>query len=305
VRPLPGGGKAYDYGAATQLMPPPHFNVLKASDKQLQEYGLPTRQRLGSRWRAAARHMLHFIRPTPYLVELPPANVITRRVPALSACSNCSPNWEGYGAIHGHAYTYVAAGWFEPDFLATSCSTTTWVQWTGIGGWNTGDLGQDGTAFGSTGIGQHQAWIETTTNGDFDGIIAVDLTAPVGTKVSAGTQWDSGATKYIYGITDSNGQLVSLESRAVGSANDLSSAEVITERTSPSPNVYYDLSHFEQFQLENTVAGWSNGTDTFYDLDNNGDATFNNMVDSNNNVMAFPGPLNTSSDFSSTWNRCN
>lgn len=41
VTALPGGGKAYGYGVYVQYMPP-GFSILKASDSQLAEYGLPT-----------------------------------------------------------------------------------------------------------------------------------------------------------------------------------------------------------------------------------------------------------------------
>src|SRR5262249_45688192 len=72
-----------------------------------------------------------------------------------------SRNWSGY-ATTGGAYTAVSATWTVPqaDASGPQGASATWV---GIGGVNTTDLIQAGTA--GTGLGarhlQYDAWIET------------------------------------------------------------------------------------------------------------------------------------------------
>jgi len=308
VTPLPGGGKAYDYGAYTQLVPPPHFNVLKASDRQLREYALPTRRQYGSRWHAMVRRMRSFVRPAPYLVGLP---VTSRTAPIArtEACDypSCSHNWSGYVAYAGHNYNSVGAGWFEPDFTSGSCSSTSFFQWTGIGGFNGGtlNLGQDGTAFGFPGLGAHQAWIETSENGTLSPPVGIStLFATVDQKFVASASYDSSTKKYDYSMgNDATGKTWSGTSRAVTGV-DLSSAEVITER--PTLNGQYtDLTPYGNFTVTNPGVGWgSTGSSNFVNLPA-ADKSPVTMEFSNGNVMSKPSSLNSSnSDFTMTFVRC-
>jgi hypothetical protein len=314
VTPLQGGGKAYDYGAYTQFVPPPHFNVLKASDRQLQEYALPTRQKLGSRWYAIVGHIRHFVRPAPYLVGIPADRIATSAVtastPSTFTCNppTCAFNWSGYVAYYGHSYNYVAAGWYEPHFVSGSCSSTEFSQWVGIGGsvnaGRPGDLGQDGTAFGEPGIGPHQAWIETIVNDSNSPPIAIKkLFATVGEKFTASTQWVSASKKYAYTMTNSKGDAFSGESRKV-SSKDLSSAEVISERPTLNDKLT-DLTPYRAFQVTNPAVGWSNGDSSFVNLSSSDETPMVMKNQSTGNLMAFPGPLNlATSDFSSNYLRC-
>jgi hypothetical protein len=308
VTPLPGGGKAYDYGAYTQLLPPPHFNVLKASDRQLREYALPTRQEFGARWYGLVRHMRSFVKPVPYLVEIPTARNTVSPARALSVCSYCSFNWEGYVANAGHVYTGASAAWDEPDFVSTPCSNVDTAQWVGIGGYNgSPDLGQDGTIFGYPLAGSHQGWIEANDPGGSIVPIA-KLYATIDKKFIAVTTWDSSTTKYNYSMTnDWTGKTWSGTSEAVGSNNDLSSAEVITERTTNGGGNggYYNLTNFQNFQVLNSSI-LADGTWTTFNNLPNSDQTLVDMVDHPNgtNLMAYPGTLNSSSGFTNTWNHC-
>ena len=72
---LPDGGREYIYRAEgvkqTYRIPPKGFNPLKASPKQLDEYGFPPRPSGGpelKQWKRMAKNF-HFVKPPPYLVK--------------------------------------------------------------------------------------------------------------------------------------------------------------------------------------------------------------------------------------------
>ncbi len=296
VTPLPGGGKAYDYGAYTQFLPPAHFNALKASDRQLREYGLPTRQRLGSRWYAFMRHVRHFVRPLPYLAGLPGAHTTAQSVP-----TDNTPNWSGYIADSGHSYNGVTAAWKDPAFTSSSCTTTAFLQWVGIGGWNESGgkviLGQDGTAFGYPGLGSRQAWIETS-DGTLSPPVGINLYATKDQQFGAETLWDyTSNSEYDYSLVNYyTGDTWDGMSRAVSSV-DLSSAEVIAERPLINGSLS-NLTPFHPFLVTNPAVLWgSTGSSGLADLPSS-DVAALDMVDGSGNLMAAPGSLNqTNSDF--------
>jgi hypothetical protein len=293
VSRLPGGGQAYDYGAYTQVVPPSHFNVLKASDRRLQEYDLPTRHELGSQWSSYVKNIRHFARPLPYLVEIPTVHTTAPKVRPEFDCLQDWPSetctWSGYAAYQGHSYDYVSAVWQEPAFASDPCDPTAFVQWVGIGGFylNSTDLGQDGTAFGVPGLAAHQAWIETI-NDNNSPIVGVNLTATKGQQFSAITTWDSSDSKFEYNmgniytgtVFDGNSSKVTADQR---------SAEVIAERPvidgSPS-----DLTDYQQFPVDGAIAGWGTSHSFFVNLPT-ADVSPVSMYDDNGNLMSSESAL--------------
>jgi hypothetical protein len=302
VRSLPGGGKAYSYGDYTQLVPPAHFNVLKATDKQLREYGLPTHRQLGRQWYSIMRHWRGSVAATPYLAGVRGAQMSNCDANASTSCT-----WSGYAAT-GHAYTQASATWFEPDFVRDVCSSTEFGQWVGIGSFppgTNGDLGQDGTAYNVSGFHQHQAWIETIVNYDQSSVpVAVNLLAAPDEPFSAMTSWDSVNKWYDYYMTnlDPNSsdpysfKSYSGHSRVVSSHG--SSAEVITE--TPAANQH--LSDYQQFQVQDATAGWDSGSSHFGDLPS-GDVTKITMHDPHGSAMSTPGTL-SKGIFNMFWGNC-
>lgn len=98
--------------------------------------------------------------------------------------------WSGYVA-RGN-FTLSWAEWFEPHYAGSgSCSTVGAFIWPGLGGFGISYLGQDGTAFGSTGIGNHQAWEEVLPQQP--GVVPLNFSASAGDYMYAITQWSSGS----------------------------------------------------------------------------------------------------------------
>jgi hypothetical protein len=293
VTSLPGGGAAYDYGAYTQFAPPPHFNVLKATDRQLQEYGIPTRKQLGSRWYEEMAHVRHFIKPPRYLVETP------REPGALTCDLSCSGTWSGYLVI-GHSYTGVTSSWYEPDFVSDPCYPTAFGQWAGIGGAYSGPvhLGQDGTVFGVSGIGPHQGFIETINN-DNSGPVAVGLTASVDQLYEADAFWESSISKFEYFMENYyNGDVGTWYSRPV--SVDERSAEVITEFPI---GPYNGLTDYQYFTVRDPEAYWGDSWQNYsYFLAPGFDYVPVTMYDINNQVMS--GPSANGDSWQMNFHRC-
>lgn len=305
VTPLPGGGKAYHYASLVQDVPPEGFDVLRATDRQLREYGLPTRRQLGARWYQVVRHMRSPVTPRPYLVQVPELATLG------SGCPSGSCNWSGY-AVTGHAYNQVSAQWFEPHFGSDNCSATyptEWAQWVGIGGFNSGppNLGQDGTVFNVNGLAPHQAVIET-----IDSLypksppVPIDLQASPGQVFYAQTTWIAASQWYDYYMandtTDTSdpfyGKYWSGHSRSVAS-KDLSSAEVITEMPS-----YPGLSNYGHYQIQDADTTWNWGADASL-FGNLPPADINKVVmtDPAGHTLSSPGTL-TNGLFNTFWSAC-
>jgi hypothetical protein len=292
VTRMPGGGKSYDYGVVTQVVPPTGFNALRASSKQLQEYGLPTRKQLGSDWYAYLSHDKHFVGPTPYLVGIPALRrAITSPVRSDTSCTPpaCSNNWSGYEAYTGHSYDFASAVWDEPAFTSDSCNPTAFVQWTGVGGGTTGSeyLGQDGTAFGVPGLSDHQAWIETMS-GSPSPLFGVNLTATKNDPFSSIAQWVASDSKFEYNMAnETTGQIYDGWSRAVDV--DQITAEIIAERPVINGS-YSDLSDYQAFAVDDATFGWDTGTSGLSNMPS-GDYTGVVMRDSNLNLMSEPSSV--------------
>jgi hypothetical protein len=79
IKTLPGGGRAYVYAdRSAQLVPPPGFKPLKASNAQLSEYGIPTRPSQPAARRLWLQEMSAWKRsvpPAPFLVSDPYAQL--------------------------------------------------------------------------------------------------------------------------------------------------------------------------------------------------------------------------------------
>jgi hypothetical protein len=293
VASLPGGGKAYSYGTLTQLVPPAHFNVLTASDKQLSEYGFPTRKELGSKWYKVMRHVRSFAAPTRYLVTDP-------NVSAPSANSDWA-NWSGYN-VNSHNYTQVTATWEEPSFVTNGCNGDMFVQWVGIGGINSDYLGQDGTSFNVPGFAAHQGFIETIdgTGDPGSGMVVANITSAAGDSFYASTLWNAANSYFNYYMEDyTTGATYSAHSRTVSA--DQSTAEVISERpqvggTITNP-VYAQLSDFTIVYVTDATGYWGSSAEGFYQLSHNSDrmlgdgseilATTDDSLSSNSNFQVY------------------
>lgn len=179
IERLRDGGHRYLYRVGGQkayyLIPPESFVPSSATAAQLSEYGIPTKPEnpsLVAHWTQMLSNM-HFVPAPPYLAE-------------TSIHFLDSFNWVGYYA--SGSFTSSEGDWNEPS-LGSSCSNNGEATWTGLGGVNSGNLGQDGTIMGSNipGFNQHQAWTEVLPAGAF----SQNLYATVGQGFDARTSWSS------------------------------------------------------------------------------------------------------------------
>lgn len=293
VTALPGGGKAYSYGDYTQLVPPAHFNVLRASDKRLSEYGFPTRKQLGSRFYAVMRHYRHEVAPPKFMVM------------SNTKAASDTGNWSGYN-VNSHTYTDVSASWTEPGFTsAGGCTGDEFAQWAGLGGLKSDFIGQAGTAWNYAGIGQHQAWIEAVNGPNDDvGPAAVPLTATKGATFDVVVTWDPLNSWYDYSMTNEATQLFyNGHSRVVSS--DTVTAEVITERPDPDGQLT-ELSDYTGLNVLQSEASYGTTRDVgFFTLSHNA-ITMDDGINTpgRGTTVSFPSTLHSDNTFTMTWNKC-
>lgn len=299
VTRLPGGGRAYSYGAYTRLVPPTHFNVLKASDKQLREYGLPTRKQLGHQWYGVMKHFGHVAPATRYLVEAPHVAAATCQLP------NCSANWSGH-YVTGHTYTEVTTTWTEPSFVSAGCSGDAFAQWAGMGGTEgptvPTNLGQAGTLFNYPNFAAHQGFIETIINGSGPPVAANGFIPSADDSVYVSVLWSGSSGYYSYFMEDiTTNTSYSAHSRTDGSP-DNSTAEVMSERptigSGPS-----QLSKFQNLSVTDAKSYWSGGSAGFVNNPHHYGTTMQGPPP-NSDTLATTTNLNSSSSFSSTWGNC-
>lgn len=306
VTKLRGGGMAYDYGIYTQDIPPSGFNVLKASDKQLAEYGLPTHKQLGLQWNSVMGNAIHSAPAPRYLVGIATSGAGADAPASGCPLDSCSSSWSGH-VVEGHTYNEVSAGWQEPSFYTVSgCSGGQFSQWVGLGGFtaNTTGLAQLGTAFNEPGMAAHQGWIETIIGGS-GSEVAIDVVASKGDSMWASATWDPANSWYDYYMQDTGSdpaQYYSGHSREDDSP-DNSTAEVIEERpnysfTNDTPN----LSPFNNFSVTGATSYWGSSSAGFV---NNPDHYQIKMQDpASLDTLADPTPLNSNSNFTAEWDNC-
>ncbi|MHB1504788.1 MAG: G1 family glutamic endopeptidase [Acidimicrobiales bacterium] len=165
--PAPGGGTVYGYDFTNGrrlrvVVPPSGFDPTTASAHQLQEYGFPPRPGQSS----TARSWQHAMASYRYTTS-PSAESAARFANATSSGAMVAPStvtpgstsdttnshWGGYIAGNQAAYTptYVAVqgAFMTPSFTPDSCTNSegNWTAgtfWTGLGGWVSNSLIQQG-----------------------------------------------------------------------------------------------------------------------------------------------------------------
>jgi hypothetical protein len=302
VTALPGGGKAYSYGGYTVLVPPRHFKPLKASDKQLREYGMPTRKQLGqAKWRSLMRHYRYTVPPTPYIAEDPRVEAPApgaSATPRTLACNwpTCNSHWSGFVAST-IPFEEVTAYWTEPHFVSAGCSGDAFVQWVGIGGGTTDYLAQDGTAFNVPDVAAHQAWVETINGSGTGTLDPVNLKTVAGHNFYASTLWNSASSDFSYYMIDNtSGASYSGHSGTVTA--DQSTAEVISERPLIN-NKLPELSDYQHVPVTSATGYTAGRPFPFYSLTNNAIVMENGL-----DTLSLPGTMSPQSDFTTTWNAC-
>jgi hypothetical protein len=286
LKGLAGGGRGYVYdenGTEAEIMVAPRgFDPMTATASQLAEYGFPSRPSGPAgraSWNAEMGHA-HPAAAPPFLAETHARSSYTDQY---------SLNWSGYAAGGSDGkFTEAEAYYYEPSYYPDSCSSSSAVDWAGIGGYyKNSPLGQDGTAFGVPGMAAHQAWWELYPIND---IQPVNLTATIGYIVDASVEWIRRGTDTYYAFYVENtrsGAYVALQYHT--SSYDGRSAEAITERPTINGSIS-DLSNYKTMTYHQTYANGS-GLNTFSNLYNL------TMLDDSGNTMATAGKILSSGNF--------
>jgi hypothetical protein len=189
---LGGGGTLYTYVVAgnnvTFAVPPAGFDPSTASSKQLAEYQLPARPASGAdlaRWETQVANA-QIQTPPPYLVTDPYVNFGNVQ----------SSNWAGYvDTASSNAYYSAYMDYNEPIVYSSGCSNDVEGTWTGLGGFNTSNLSQAGSAYNDPLVGNHQMWWELLPANP----VPINLYTSGGLTTVASTTWTgSGFSYYFY-----------------------------------------------------------------------------------------------------------
>jgi hypothetical protein len=254
VTGLPDGGKEYSYlldgVPVTQRLPPPGFDARTASAAELARYGIPPEPPASAgaaraKWQSMASN-IHFVTPPREMFQVPvkasppvsPHRPIPAPSPAGITANLTTLNWSGDAiAQSGHSFTAAADEFIQPAANSTACASNSVVFWSGIGGVNTGNLAQDGTALNLQPLlGQGQAWWEILPAS----ITPVNLSATIGKSFRANTSFLGNGTWDFF-----------LENVFTGASADIhasgpydgSTLEFITER----PDVNNSLTNLTNF----------------------------------------------------------
>jgi hypothetical protein len=296
---LSEGGARYDYtipgaGVTSIYVPPSGFDPATATDSTLQEYGLPLPpvnagipQLLA--WETAMAAARFPASAPPFLVESPIG--AAPRAKASPADTEDGYNWSGY--VARGAFTLSSAEWFEPTYGNTpACPNSVGAFiWTGLGGFgDVADLGQDGTAFGNTGIGDHQAWEEALPQQK--GVVALNFSAGPADLMYAETGESSGDYDGVvedessgdYEPWSHKGTFPSSGETGEAIVEDPSGDGLVNTRSVVFNDVFEDEKSMNDYSPNGTRSGL-NGYNGIDELDDAGD-------------------VGTDGDFTDTWIRC-
>jgi len=239
ITPLPGGGVSVNFiingMTNSYLVPPNNFNPKKATNEQLEEYGLPTRPSDPNAlkdWEKQIKNYKKAVKPSKAYVKKNASNTITNTTNSI---------WSGT-VITGGSFQVVTGSFTQPTISGAN-STTQESTWVGIGGYGINRLIQCGTA---SNAGNYTAWYEVVSS-----ILPNPQQADFSYAVSPGN--NIGATVK-YNPTDDtatfivsvNGNFTPVKVYYISSNGcyDGSTAEWIAER--PKPNITTNLANFNQ-----------------------------------------------------------
>jgi len=281
---------------------------LTATAFQLQEYGFPPKPSGGAALKSWETTMASY-KSTP--------------IPDISAVmGKFTPAFTSSGAINA-AYNSHWAGWLadsnyqefvaaqsdytQPTAESTACSPTGESTWTGLGGWNSGNLVQDGTAINEFGL-TYSAWYEyLSPSNPNPAKLLGNITVHAGDSMHVYVAYET-SNGYIdfYVADNTDGESQPAYASGVGTSYyDGSSADYITER----PVINGALTWLQRFptyststdQAETTSGSWIpiSSSPFPYKVIMTSDGS------SSGTPLATPSSLNSSGDgFSVTWDNC-
>lgn len=157
-------GFVYEYVIAGKVdlvpVPPASFKPTSASNAQFAEYGFPLRPASSTQQAAWANEFADFRGvPPPALCLADHANTANQGQPSAgptaarptvgtpTAANSTSNNWGGTVTDGGERFVAIQGGWGQSAAGACGCGTadTDESTWTGLGGWASPGLLQEGT----------------------------------------------------------------------------------------------------------------------------------------------------------------
>jgi hypothetical protein len=272
VKALPGGGRKFTYSlpgvgveSVTFTEPPAGFEPTSASDKELQDYGFPSRPSNESgiaEWRELVQG---------YESVAPPTACRGPQVPGPHSPAGGvervweSGNWSGYVASkpsNTSEWHAVIGNFYQPSGTQyPSCkSNARLVDWVGMGGFNSERFIQTGTETSTSGT--YLAWIEWWQGLYHESInlTGFNFTASNYIRLYAGYN-ASQKIAYFYITNDWTGQTVLTEIKGFSSQfYDGSSVEWIDERpgVAETNNLYPLLNYNVVNWYSNTAQNASN-----------------------------------------------
>jgi hypothetical protein len=221
------------------LVPPAGFDVLRASASELAAYGIPARPN------GASTTALEEWTQTVGRAQFQPGPPMMYMGDTKFDTSN---NWSGYYAS-GASFTEAGAHWTEPS-VQSGCSGATAGTWAGLGGMNSGNLAQNGTALLWPVGGVHQAWWEILpANPTF-----INFYADPGYGFEVMTSRYSGNFLFFFN-NDRTGYATTIS--VASSRYDGSTAEVIVERGYPAPLANIGTESLQAYANNNYMSSYT------------------------------------------------
>lgn len=226
-------------------VPPAGFNPLTSSNSILSEMNMPMRPAKGgalAAWKKAMSDYKSTRQPELCEAQTPFSSPAGKRTLLSTATGEeaahaGSNHWSGYVDTNG-GFTAVGAYWYQTT--ASSSGNSAEVTWVGIGGWNSGDLIQDGTS--SPGNNYPYAWWEYIGPKSVD-IQSADRTYS-GDTIEAQVYYSTASYGTAqYWVHDDGVTVLNERETNLSQDYDPSTAEFINERPVPNSGPYAPLSN--------------------------------------------------------------
>lgn len=180
-----------------------------------------------------------------------------------------------------------------PNALGSSrCDPNSVVFWTGLGGWSSGNLAQDGWGQNTPDLGQLQAWTEVLPTQAT--IVPQPLYATIGAEFNMYLRHNTGPSQFAFFMqNDSTG--ASVDPVVTDSHFDGTTAEMIAER----PTVNGAYSNLSPFYTLSFTSAHANGSP--YPNFNH----FSMEMWNGSTELAYPSAIDSAGDFTVTQTSCN
>jgi hypothetical protein len=314
------GGKDYVYiidGVENHYLVPPYgFDPLIATDDELERYCFPSRPALSStdytEWEALMSNYTGTPDPQIETKKVPTkkSTMVSSTLKTTAPTTQYANNWSGYVAYLNTSsttyYNQVQTDYTHPSISSISgwCYNAYWV---GLGGWNSGNLVQAGTA--TIDIADHFAWYEylsdTATSVNIQRITSLPINAGDSIHVYISFQKANNKFEYYVANNTTGQSAAAYITLSYVDYLDGTTAEWVVERTTGASGSLFQLGNYGTLSLTNCKATL-NTSSTWLNL-----GTLSGLYKvimtsngySSGTALSTPGSISpTNTQFSCTWN---